>query len=82
MLTIENPARQAMERLNNPPEWEFYDLRNDPIEFVNLSGEPSISSEMEKLKAAMNDWQDRTNDPFADREFRKQTERKYRSRVK
>ena len=68
-----------MERLQNPPEWELYNLQDDPVEFVNLSSDPALADEKHRLKQALRDWQQRTDDPFADAEFRENVARKYRS---
>jgi N-sulfoglucosamine sulfohydrolase len=50
----------------NPPEYELYDLMNDPNEFKNLSGDEEYKSELEHLKNVLKKWQKDTNDPFAD----------------
>jgi len=76
-LNPEHPARIAMERLQNPPVWEFYDLKNDPNEFVDVSSEPALAEETRRLKQALRDWQQRTDDPFRDAGFRKKIETKY-----
>lgn len=76
-LRADHPARLAMERLKDPPEWEFYDLKNDPIEFANKSNDPSLANEVRRLKQALRDWQKRTEDPFTDAEFRAQVEKKH-----
>ncbi len=73
-----HPARKAMERLNNPPEWEFFDLKQDSVEFINLSNNPTFSDEVNRLKQALKDWQKQTDDPFNDTEFRDQVEAKFR----
>ena len=73
-----HPARKAMERLNNPPEWEFFDLEQDSVEFINLSNNSTFSGEMNRLKQALKDWQKQTDDPFTDSEFREQVEAKFR----
>jgi N-sulfoglucosamine sulfohydrolase len=78
-LSANHPARKAMERLMNPPEWELYDLRDDPIEFDDLSDSPTLADEARRLKQALRDWQKRTEDPFADAEFRKNVAKKYQS---
>ena len=68
-----------MERLENPPEWELYDLQDDPIEFVDLSNDPALADEVaRRLKRALRDCQKRTEDPFTDAEFRANIARKYR----
>ena len=72
-LEADHPARQAMERLKNPPEWELYDLKDDPNEFVDLSNDPALADEARRLKQALRDWQKRTDDPFADAEFRRKS---------
>lgn len=76
-LAADHPARQAMERLENPPEWELYDLLEDPIEFVNLSDDPAFANQKQRLTHALSDWQKQTDDPFTDAEFRKKIEKKY-----
>ena len=78
-LEADHPARIAMERLEDPPEWELYDLKNDPSEFVDLSNDPKLAEETRRLKQALRDWQKRTDDPFADAEFREDVEKKYRN---
>lgn len=77
-LKADHPARQAMQRLKDPPEWELYDLKDDPIEFVDLSNDPALADEARRLKKALRDWQKRTEDPFADAEFREDVRKKYR----
>ncbi len=77
-LEADHPARQAMQRLPDPPEWEFYDLSDDPIEFVDLSSDPVVADEAHRLKQALREWQRRTEDPFTDASFRETVARKYR----
>lgn len=76
-LATDHPARQALDRLHNPPEWEFYDLQEDPIEFVNLSNAPEVADQQQRLKQALADWQKQTEDPFVDPAFRQKIETKY-----
>jgi N-sulfoglucosamine sulfohydrolase len=77
-LKADHPARIAMERLENPPEWELYDLKNDPVEFVDRSNDPSLADEARRLKQSLHDWQAHTQDPFIETGFRKEVEMKYR----
>jgi N-sulfoglucosamine sulfohydrolase len=81
-LAPDDPVRQTMERLENPPEWELYDLSNDPIEFVNLSKDPAFAEQKQRLKQALHDWQERTEDPFTEAKFREMVEQKYRKAAK
>ena len=77
-LKSNHPARLAMERLTNPPEWELYDLKHDPIEFDNLSEDSTKVGELARLKQALREWQEQTGDPFRSAEFREAVEEKYR----
>ncbi len=76
-LPVHHPARMALERLANPPEWEFYDLQNDPIEFHNRTGDTHLREVESRLKAALAKWQRETNDRFDDPEFRRQVQVKH-----
>ena len=78
-LPNSNPARQAMNRLANPPEWELYDLQSDPVEFNNVADQAELKEVKERLRLELAKWQDQTNDPFRDQEFRRAIEAKYRA---
>lgn len=58
--------RTFFDRLTRPPEYELYDLLEDPYEFSNLANDPDLSGELDTLKQALEDWRMRTNDPFFD----------------
>jgi len=60
------PAQKAMQRLADPPEWEFYDLSADPWEFDNLASDPAQQQNLARLKKALAAWQDETDDPYRD----------------
>ena len=77
-LPENHPARMAMERLVNPPEWELYDLKNDPVEFRNLAGDVEVGEVQSRLRKKLRDWQRRTGDQFPDEEFRRKVVTKYR----
>lgn len=77
-LPVNHPGRVALERLANPPEWELYDLQDDPHELTNRSGDPSLKPELEQLQNALKQWQSETDDPFTDAAFRERVEEKYR----
>ena len=63
------PVRAVFERFADPPEFEFYDLAQDPIEFVNLAGKPELRRQQERLAAAMLAWRKESQDPFLDTAF-------------
>lgn len=46
----------VFERYVNPPEYELYDLLNDPNELVDLSGDERHQPRMEALKARLSEW--------------------------
>ena len=76
-LPPDHPARQAMQRLVDPPEWELFDLRQDPVESDNLADLETMREIQQRLKAQLVQWQEETQDPFTDREFRQQVMDKY-----
>ncbi|MBM3786305.1 MAG: sulfatase [Acidobacteria bacterium] len=57
-------ARKAFETFADPPEFELYDLRTDPVEFHNLAGTPKHRGAENKLKTALLAWRKATNDPL------------------
>lgn len=46
------------------PEFELYDLENDPKEAVNLAGESEHAARLEEMKRKLKDFQERTGDPW------------------
>ena len=44
------------------PAVEFYDLRNDPGEFVNLAGKSEYAGEVQKLGKVLDQWKAETGD--------------------
>ncbi|WP_182869154.1 sulfatase family protein [Rhodopirellula sp. JC639] len=79
-LPNDHPARIAMERLKNPPQWEFYDLENDPIEFHNLAGNADVADAQSRLQRALEQWQEATSDPFVNAEFRTRVQQRYQAK--
>ena len=64
--------REAYTLLRDPPEYELYDLQNDPYEFHNLAGQADVRSILEGLKAELQQWQEQTDDPLRfDKNLRK-----------
>ncbi|XP_038064286.1 N-sulphoglucosamine sulphohydrolase-like isoform X2 [Patiria miniata] len=46
------------------PEWELYDVTNDPLEKVNLAYDAAHKSTLEAMQTAVCDWRHATNDPW------------------
>lgn len=65
---VDTPAGRAFQRYGSPPEWEFYDLQKDPVEFIDLSEEPEHAGHMATMKKALLEWQNETNDPLLSEE--------------
>lgn len=59
-------VKKAYYMMEQPPEFELYDLKNDPYEFNNLADNPKYKKELNKLKKILSDWQLKTQDPFID----------------
>ncbi len=62
-------VRRAFETFVNPPEYELYDLEEDPVEFHNLAGDPEMEEIESRLKQALMDWRHATRDPFLDPDY-------------
>lgn len=59
-------VKDAYARYLNPPEFELYDLREDPEEWVNLAGDPKHRETLESMLKGYRAWQKEIGDPFAD----------------
>lgn len=57
-------AGRAFEVAANPPEFELYDLQEDPAEFHNLAAKPAHAATLEAMKQALLQWQRETDDPL------------------
>jgi len=62
-------VRRAFNTFANPPEFELYDLENDPVEFNNLAGNAEYRAVQERLTKALLEYRKQTDDPFLDPEF-------------
>ena len=63
------PVRQAFDIFADPPEFELYDLEQDPWEFRNLAHEPGHAKTLKRLQTALQDWRRETDDPLLDADF-------------
>lgn len=62
-------VRKAFDTFANPPEFELYDLKNDPVQFKNVAGKAEYRAIQERLTKALREYRLNTNDPFLDQAF-------------
>ncbi|MEE2642957.1 MAG: hypothetical protein VX768_20175, partial [Planctomycetota bacterium] len=55
---------RAYHRMARPPEFELYDLVEDPYEFNDLSSSKRHFATLQKLKTELSRWRTRTKDPL------------------
>lgn len=55
---------QALQNTIHRPKEELYDIQKDPYEMNNLADDPGYSSHKERLENRLQDWMEKTNDPF------------------
>jgi len=72
--------RKAFDTFAKPPEFELYDLENDPWEFHNLAGEAEYADIEKRMKAALEAWRHETDDPALDPAFHDQIKQKFADR--
>ncbi len=65
-----NPVQDAF-FASSKPEFELYDLQNDPHETVNLADDPKLAKIKDRLLAELNQWRESVNDQGVTEEFRK-----------
>jgi len=56
--------QDAYKIMHIAPEYELYDLQNDPYEFNNLAQLPESKEILNRLKAQLAAWRKKTNDPL------------------
>ena len=57
-------AINAYLTMKNPPEYELYDLINDPFEFNNIADKKEKALTLDKMKKTLISWQNESNDPL------------------
>ena len=55
---------RTVEAYTHRPEFELYDLENDPYESRNLARDPAYTGELVTLKEKIRDFQEHTRDPW------------------
>ncbi len=64
IATAPKPVRGAYERMRQPPEFELYDLDEDPHEFLNLAEDPAHAETLKRLQSALGEWRTKSDDPL------------------
>jgi N-sulfoglucosamine sulfohydrolase len=64
LTNVPEHIQEAYKIFRRPPEYELYDLKNDPWEFNNLAENPSYDEHLTRLKKQLAKWQKETDDPF------------------
>ena len=62
-------VQKAFQTFADPPEFELYDLEQDPVEFHNLAGDPEYAEIQKRLTAALLRYRRETSDPFLNEEM-------------
>jgi N-sulfoglucosamine sulfohydrolase len=60
--------RDAYDRMRTPPEYELYDLHDDPYEFCNFAQDPQHAAALAELQNQLARWRRDTDDPLLDSE--------------
>jgi N-sulfoglucosamine sulfohydrolase len=65
------PIRKVYDHVENPPEFELFDVSADPSEFHNLADDPAQKELVARLAARIAQWRKKTADPFLEPGFEK-----------
>jgi N-sulfoglucosamine sulfohydrolase len=63
---IDPRVREAWDRWLRPPQYELYDLQDDPAEWNNLAEDPRHAEVKARLLSALTAMREETRDPFLD----------------
>jgi len=64
--SVSPQVKEEYRLMKNPPEFELYDLKNDPFEMNNLAEDRDCSEILKSLKKVLFKWQKHTDDPLID----------------
>ena len=67
VLAVRHWSYPDVESFLHPPEYELFDLQKDPHEWKNRADSPQHKATKQRLLKAMQEFQRRIKDPFADR---------------
>jgi N-sulfoglucosamine sulfohydrolase len=70
--------REAYLRYDSPPEFELYNIREDPDFLNNLADNPAHTQRLENMKARLLEWRVITHDPLLDDDYRAMLTGRYR----
>ena len=73
-----HPFTAAHERYKAPPEFELYDLEEDPYFLNNLADEPEYEHILEAMRERLLQWRIETADPLLDPAYRDYLKERYR----
>ena len=60
----DSPMQEVFARIDNPPDYELYDLQEDPLEMVNLADDPEHKAILDDLLERLTAWRKETFDPL------------------
>ncbi len=69
------------ERYLTRPEYEFYDLKNDPYELNNLYGDNKYTERIASMKAEITEWMKQQNDPGKSLDVRRENFRGWEHQI-
>ena len=58
-------AKRLIDRFVHRPEFEFYDVENDPWEMNNLADKPEYRNRIKKMKKELEKWMEQQGDKGA-----------------
>ena len=75
---MDHRFREAYLRYDSPPEFELYDLQDDPNFLANLAGNADYGQILEGMKERLHRWRVETEDPLLDDAFRAMLTERYK----
>ncbi|MBS11344.1 MAG: hypothetical protein CME19_07065 [Gemmatimonadetes bacterium] len=60
----DSPIQEVFARMDRPPDYELYDLQEDPLEMTNLADDPKHTAILNDLLERLTVWRKETFDPL------------------